>query len=302
VGIAAQVKLLPMLYFFSFLGLLLYLQPSLREVAAAFVVCGMITYAVLVILWVVVPKSWYSGNYALGTSPLFTIDSRGARIRMSMYFGIIVLFYCYRCFLRSRRLVWLLGAAVGFLITFGIVKTRAMIVGIAGVLIIDSFVAARPVMRLGLMVIGPLALVGLFSFDYLGSMFSTSASSGFDVRWITVTKALGFLGLDPIRWTFGVGTISPISSDSLFAYFSHAFFLSDITWLGILFEYGIIGTILLLMYEIRGLLFFNTLRKYVDSDFLGSLFDYILYILILAIFAYTWYCLQAQDPAESEAD
>ncbi|MDR3517274.1 MAG: hypothetical protein P4M00_15805 [Azospirillaceae bacterium] len=313
-GVAAQVKLLPMLYFFSFLALLLYLRPTLRELATGYIVCGLLTYGALIILWALVPQSWYSGNYAFGSSPLFSFDNRGNRIRMPMYFGMITLFYGYRRFLRSRQVVWLLAAALGFVLTLFVVKTRAMMVGVAGMLVITTWGSASAVQRLVLLVLAPIGLAGLFSFGYLSTLFQTDATSGFDVRWTTVTKALDFLGTDWIRWLFGVGTISPINSDNLFAYFDHMFFLADITWLGILFEFGIIGTILILLYQIRGLFFYRRLEYLVDSDFLASLRDYILYTLlisglypptltpgeiavILAIFAYTYQRLQTDGPA-----
>lgn len=314
-GVTAQVKLLPLLYFFSFLGLVLHLRPTLRELMTCFLVWGVVTYLALVLMWALVPQSWYSGVYAFGSSPLFSIDNRGNRIRMPMYFGMIALFYCYRRFLDDRRLRWLAGALVGFALTLWVVKTRAMIVGIAGVVVINSFLAVGPLMRLALMLAAPLALGGLFSFGYLATMFSTDSSTGFDVRWRTATKAVEFLGVDPIRWLFGVGTISPTSSDSLFSYFDHFFFLADITWLGVLFEFGLIGAGLILFYELRGLLFFFKLKRRLVSPFLGGLNDYLVYVLlisnlypptltpgetavILAIFVYVWHSLtnEAEQP------
>jgi len=315
-GLTAQVKLLPMLYFFSFLGLLVKLRPTLEELERAFLVCGAATLVLLVILRVVVPHSWYSSQYAFGSSPLFSLDNRGERIRMPMYFAIIATLFWYRRFLATGRWPLLLAAASGFLLTLTVVKTRAMVVGMAGVFVINALVFASPRRRLLLLLLAPLGLIGLFSFGYLGTMFSTDSSSGFDVRWKTIVKAVSFLGVDPVRWTFGVGTISPVSSDSLFAYFDHFFFLADITWLGILFEYGLIGALLVILYELRGLLFYRRLSAYYASPFLGSLFDYIVYVLlisnlypptlspgetavILAIFAYVWHC-HLEDEAEAQ--
>ncbi|PKU24431.1 hypothetical protein [Telmatospirillum siberiense] len=311
-GVTAQVKLLPLLNFFSFLGLLIYLRPSLRELTVAFVIWGVVTYVALILLWALVPQAWYSAVYAFGSSPLFSIDSRGNRIRMPMYFGMITLFYCYRRFLDDHRLRWLAGAFVGFALTLWVVKTRAMVVGIAGVVVINSFLAVGPLKRLVLMLAAPLALAGLFSFGYLSSMFSTDSSTGFDVRWETASKAVNFLGVDPVRWLFGVGTISPTSSDSLFSFFNHFFFLADITWLGILFEYGLIGAGLILLYEVRGVLFFHRLKQRVDSHFLGGLYDYVVYVIlisnlypptltpgetaiILSIFVYVWHRLETEE-------
>ena len=317
-GLTAQVKLLPMLYFFSFLGLLLLLQPTLRELTAAFLIYGLITFMSLVILWAIIPQSWYEEHYVTGGSPLFTVDNRGNRIRMPMYFGIIAIFYYYRRFLRQPSFGTLAAALIGVFLTMGVVKTRAMLVGIAGVLILNGFFTTRGFLRYAVSGAALAGAAGMFSFGYLRTVFRTDPASGFDVRWQTVLKATAFLGFDPTRWLLGVGTISPTSKDSLSAFFDHFFFLADITWLGIVFEFGLVGALLFLVYELRGMLFYHrALKPHIDSHFLGSLQDYLLYVLlisnlypptltpgetavILAIYAYVWQWLQRYESERLE--
>jgi hypothetical protein len=304
-SITAQVKLLPILYFFSFLALLLTLKPTLGELERGFVVLGVVILAVLIVLWAVVPSDWYQESYVIGQSPFFSSDNRGHRIRMSMYFPLILLFFCFRRAWFERHAGYLLGVAIAFAVTLLIVKTRAMVIGIMGVLIINAFVWSRPLARLGLLLCAPLALAAMFSAGYLATVFSTDASTGFDTRRVTILLATKFLGSDPMRWLFGVGTISSTSKDNLIDYFHHFFFLADITWLGIVFEYGVLGALIILCFQLRGIVFYRRLRARVEDDFLGSLYDYLVYILlisafypptltpgetavILAIFAYVW--------------
>lgn len=319
-GITAQVKLLPMLYLFSFLGLLLLLKPTLREVSSSFLLLGLFTFIILVLIWLLVPQSWYWNDYPLGASPLLTHDNRGNRVRMPMFFGMITIFYYYRRFLRSPSLGPLLATALGIAITMGIVKTRAMLVGIAGVVVLNGFFITRGWLRYAVSGAALAGVVVSFSFGYLSSIFRTDPSSGFNVRWETILKATAFLGTSPTRWILGVGTISPTNKDSLSAFFDHAFFLADITWLGIVFEFGIVGALLFVFYELRGIIFFRrSLRPRIDSLFLGALQDYLIYILlisnlyppdltpgetavILAIFIYVWQWLEEQDEIETEPE
>ncbi|MBX7199012.1 MAG: hypothetical protein K1X51_06505 [Rhodospirillaceae bacterium] len=318
-GLAAEVKLLPMLYFFSFLGLLLLLRPTLRELTTGFLLCALLTFASLVIFWAVIPQSWYVEHYPAGGGPLFSADNRGNRIRMPMFFGTIGIFYYYRRFLRAPHLGSLLAVVVGITLTMVLVKARSQMFGVIAVVVFTSFFATRGALRYVISGGAVAAAVGLFSFGYLGSMFDTGAGTGFDLRWETVVKASSFLGISPTRWLFGVGTISPTSTDSLSAYFDHFFFLADITWLGVVFEFGLIGALLFVFYELRGLLFYQrALRPRIESDFLGSLKDYLLYVLvisnlypptltpgetavILAIFAYVWLWLQQSGAEWREA-
>jgi hypothetical protein len=307
-GLGAQVKLLPMLYFYTFLVLLLHFRPSLRELCAAFVAYGILTYVMAVLFWALVPNDWYEGIYVAGTSPIFGEDDRGHRIRMPMFFGLVAFFYFYRRFLREPRAHWLFGIISGFVVATALVKTRSTIVGMAGIAIINGFVAAGPLVRISMLFMAPVGLIGLFSIDYFSAVFNNPETNGLDIRIGTIQKATDFLGSNPLSWLFGVGTISPNSSDTLLSFFDHFFFLADITWLGVIFEYGIIGAIILLLFELRGLLFYHQKLGFLDNDFLHSLRDYVLYELLISqlyplilspgesaiifsIFAYTWWSL-----------
>jgi hypothetical protein len=304
-SITAQVKLLPILYFFSFLAVLFTLKPTLAEIENSFLTFGIIVVVALILMWALVPNSWYATKYVVGQADFFSADDRGHRIRMSMYFPMVLLFFCYRRAFFERSFRYLVAFLVVFAVALFIVKARSGIIATAAVILINAFRWSRPSARLGLMVCAPFALVGMFSTGYLATAFSTDASSGFDTRRITIQLASQFLGNDPIRWIFGVGTISPTSSQSLMSYFHHFFFLADITWLGIIFEYGLIGAFIIVLFQVRGLVLYRRLQTKVEDDFLGALCDYLIYILcisffypptlvpgetavILAIFVYVW--------------
>lgn len=318
-GIAAQVKLLPLLYFFSFLALLLLLRPTLAELERSFVMAGALVIVALVFLWLVVPSDWYKQSYVIGQAPFFTTDNRGHRIRMSMFFPLILLFLCYRRAFIERNLGYLTGAVIAFAVTLLIVKTRAMVIGMTGVLVINTIFWVRPLVRVVVLLCAPFVLIAMFSTGYLATAFSTNASTGFDTRLVSIELATRFLGSEPLRWLFGVGTISSTSRDNLINYFHHFFFLADITWLGIVFEYGLIGAFIVLLFQLRGLFFYRRLRRKVDDDFLGALFDYLVYILlisffypptltpgetavILAIFVFVWRTGELDDHADFRSD
>lgn len=180
-----------------------------------------------------------------------------------------------------------------------------MIIGIIAMLLLNGFLAAGPWLRILILMLGPVGLAGLFSINYLGSLFGSTGANGLDIRVETIKGATEFLGDDPLRWLLGVGTISPASSDSLQSYFNHFFFLGDITWIGIIFEFGLVGAALILLLQLRGLAFYHRNLARLDSDFLLSLRDYVLFevvisnlypltlspgesMMICAIFVYVW--------------
>jgi hypothetical protein len=280
IGLTAQVKLLPILFFFSFLALLRWWRPTMDEVTATFLVAGVITIVVLIALCVLAPQSWYIAPYDPDTAPMLTTDNRGNRIRMPMYFALIGIFYCYRRALAGDGWRWMVPAATGFALAVLVVRQRTTVIGLAGVAAINSFLLASGRVRLVLTALLPVALAALFSIPYLATVFDTSSTSGFDTRWITTVKAVDFLGLNPLAWLFGVGTISPLDRTGLMQYFNHFFFLADIAWLGVVFEFGVVGALLILAIPIRGLWLVRTARAGGDTPFLGALGDYLVFAII----------------------
>lgn len=280
IGLTAQVKLLPILFFFSFLALLRWWRPTIEEVAATFLVAAGLTVLVLIALWALAPQSWYIAPYDAETAPMLTTDNRGNRIRMPMFFALIGIFYCFRRLLAGEGWRWLVPAASGFALAVLIVRQRTTVIGVAAIGAINSVLLASPGVRLMLAALLPIAFAALFSIPYLTTVFDTSHASGFDTRWVTTVKAVDFLGLNPLAWLFGVGTISPLDRTGLMQYFNHFFFLADIAWLGVVFEFGVIGALLILAIPLRGMWLVRTARAHGDTPFLGALQDYLLFAVL----------------------
>ena len=281
-GLTAQVKLLPMLYCLSFLGVLLLARPSVGELQSAFAWCAGLTFLTLVLLWAFAPQSWYAGNYEIGDAPLLSVDDRGNRIRMPMYFGMIGLFWIYRRLLQQRRSRDALLFVLAIAVLVGIVKTRAVVLATGAVLVCISFIASSPrgrVIAAAAALIGALALMQI---PYLSSAFDTSSASGFDVRATTIAKATAFLGDSPGRWLFGVGTISSLDPDGMVRYFNHFFFLADISWLGVVFEFGLVGAAIIALLMVSTLVFAARVRRRIDAPFLAGLQDYVLFTLLIS--------------------
>ncbi|MEG9433317.1 hypothetical protein [Terriglobus sp. ADX1] len=281
-GLTAQVKLLPILYFFSFTGLLRLLKPTSSEIAKGFLYWGLLLFAVLVLLWILVPQSVYEVLHKAGDAPMFSHDSRGNRIRMPYLFGTIGIFYCFRRYFAEKNVKWLLATIVGFVSVIGLIRMRAAVLGLSLVFAINMLRFSKPKTRIVVLALLPFAGAALLSVPYVASTFNTGTQAGFDLRNGTIERAIAFLGNNPLRWAIGVGTITPLDTTGLIRYFNHSFFLADITWLGIVFEYGLIGAVLLLMIPVRGLWESRHVRASRQGAFLGSLQDYLIYSLLIS--------------------
>jgi hypothetical protein len=282
VALTSQVKLLAILYFFSFLAFLRLVAPTQRELVAAFVLCAAVTFVLLLAIWALAPQSAYAEHYVAGDSPLLAVDARGNRIRLPMYFGLLGILYAWRRFLAHWKPGWFLVWAAGFGMVFALVRMRTYILGLALTAAITLFGAATPRMRMWLVAAIPFALVALFQVPFMASIFSTDKAFAFDVRYISTMKAIGFLGTDPLRWIFGVGSISPMDPAGMMTYFNHFFFLADITWMGILFEFGLVGALLIAAIPLRGVLIFRDLRGASDDPMIAAWHDYLVYSLLIS--------------------
>jgi len=279
-GLTAQVKLLPMLYALSFLGLLLLVRPTSKELLRAFGLCGVLTFATLFLLWALAPQSWYVTSIEYGDAPLLSADDRGNRIRMPMFFAMFVLFALYRRLLAEPewRTAVLVGVALAIVI--GIVRTRAVVLASMATLAIVTLMAAPPRWRVGAIAATVVGALLLLQVPYVQSAFDTSSASGFNVREVTAAKAIAFLGQDPLRWLFGVGTITSLSTGGLATFFNHYFFLADISWLGIVFEFGLVGAAIMVFLLVRTWLFARSVRRTIDSPAVAGMQDYVLFTLI----------------------
>lgn len=281
-ALTAQVKLLPVLYFFSFLALLRWWDPTPQELERAVLALAIISYIILLLIWALAPQAAYSAHYKAGDAHLLESDERGNRIREPFYFGMLGVLWAFRRFTQKWQLRWLALWGLGFFLIFSLVKMRTYILGMALIAAITLFREASSRSRWVLVMLMPFAGIAFLQLPLVASIFSTSKAFAFDVRYVSTMKAIAFLGTSPTRWFFGVGTLSPIDPASMMTYFNHFFFLADITWMGVIFEYGLLGALLIMAIPVRGLWMFHRLRRVENNAFNGALQDYLLYSIVIS--------------------
>jgi hypothetical protein len=281
-ALPAQVKLLPILYFFSFLALLRWADPAPAELERTVVVLALASFAILVVIWALAPQAAYVAHYDAGDAPLLASDARGNRIRLPMFYGMIGLLYAFRRFTQTWNWRWLAVWAAGFGLMYGLVRMRTYILGMAVMAGFTLFRQASPKARFGLIALIPFALLALFQTPMMASIFSTDKAYAFDVRYISTMKAIAFLGTDPMRWIFGAGTLSPVDPSAMMTYFNHFFFLADITWMGVIFEFGLVGAVLIMALPLRAIWMMQRLRAQEDTPLNGALQDYLLYCVLVS--------------------
>ncbi len=288
-AMTTTVKAWPFTYYFALSGVLALLALPAAKVQRVFLGFGVLTFILFVVIWVLAPDSWYATRPEDGK--LLQYDSeRGNRVYLSTIFGMVLVFYLGRSFIAERKwshLFYMLGA---FIIMLVIYKQRlaiasAFVVTVLGMVMTLPDRWRRLVIGGGVLVGLPLGLfalgyIGLFSQDGLDSIIAKIGGS-LSVRQNSSALAAAYLGDSTERWVFGVGATTRFGSFSLSEIFGYQqFFISDLGWLGVLFEYGLIGALLIL-----GVHIWAAVAIYRNGIATGDRFqlvmgDYVIYLIL----------------------
>ncbi|QFR32725.1 hypothetical protein [Ancylobacter sp. TS-1] len=281
-ALITTVKIWPLTYYFGLSAALYWLSPTFARTRAALVTLGAGTFILMLALWLLMPTSSYVNNPELGK--LFMIEEeRGYRIYMPMFFGALFLFYLTRSFMQRPDLLKPLAVLIGFVLLLTIYKQRAAIAAMFIVCGYGVLVSMAP--RLRLLVGGiavatvPVAVAYFMLRDVEG--LADSLGGSLTVRQTSFALGSAFLGEDPWRWLFGVGATTRFGSITLADIFQNSnFYVADLGWFGVVFEYGIVGAALLAGLYV--LSFFVLLRatRGIDDPMMLALSDYILYMLV----------------------
>ncbi|HWL81456.1 MAG TPA: hypothetical protein VNR89_10900 [Roseomonas sp.] len=292
-ALTGVLKILPFTYYFSLGWLLHRLRPEPEDLEWAFTLLGALTLLLLALLWIVVPAgAYWDGSTGAEVSKLFLREAeRGYRITLPMVFGIIFIFLQARAALRRGpllRLLLPLGAVALLVIAF---KQRVVIGGILALLIF--ILAAEGGLRRRLLLAGGLALAGVavlllaagvlpLELDQLGGSLTA--------RQFTTTLALDFLAQNPLRWIFGAGALTRASSISFQEWFAAPnFYLVDIGWLGVVFEYGLVGGGMILAVYLGTLLLGQRTPSAPNGALTPALRDYACFLLLTSpILSVVW--------------
>ncbi len=280
-ALTAIIKIIPIASYFSLFMLLALLRPTAREVQKSITILGAATFILLAVLWETVPQSGYKSEFGLPSIFIGNDDIRGDRIVIPMFFGLLFLFQLARRFFLTRQIRYLIILLVCYWLMSTIYKERIPI--LCSFLVI-MLAYAEGVMRsrfLALLVVGTaglallsigLAIIGL-------DTVSNALGGSLAVRLMSIDIAWDFLRDNPARWFFGSGATGSYAQVPLNKIFGNpAFFLADLGWLGVVFEYGMIGAGLILAIHVTGVVIATRMANPTEPVS-QALADYAFYLL-----------------------
>ncbi|MCW2238769.1 O-antigen ligase family protein [Azospirillum canadense] len=279
-ALATTVKVWPFAYVFSLSALLALLRPTLPQLRGALVVLGAGTFLVMLALWLVMPLGAYATD-PLKSKLLMYDFERGYRIFMPMFFGVLFLLYLTRRFCAYREWWTIPLFLIGLLLMVWIYKQRTVLGGVvlvAGFAMLTSARGWWRILAVGAVLVGAVALAVVYS-GLLADRVEQLLGASLSIRQNSIALALDFLEVTPLRWLLGVGAITRFSTVTLADLLGNQqFYLADIGWIGVVFEYGVIGAVLIAAFYVAA---FRTARKAGrDGDPMAqALADYVLYAL-----------------------
>lgn len=282
---ATTIKVWSLTYVFGLAAVLFWLKPSEELLYKAFLGIGAFTFVSMTLLYLIAPQSLY--EQGIEQTKLFLWDvERGRRIYAPMFFGLSTIFLLNRSFWLQPR-IWKIAALVAcFLVLLLVYKQRTSIAA-AGLCVLLGAVYSLPRGK-GLVTVflGAMAVWAAFILVNLITEDVTAGLGGsLSVRQMEFLAAVNYLSAEPWRWITGVGSITrSVGGTNALAQIvgARVFFLHDLGWLGVIFEYGLIGVVLLLL--VHGYAAYVTGRGITAPTPLPrALFDYVLYILITSL-------------------
>ncbi|MFH1554986.1 MAG: hypothetical protein ABII76_09020 [Pseudomonadota bacterium] len=281
-ALTTTIKIWPVTYYFALSALLVWMAPTGPRLKSAVLTLGYATYGIMLLLWLVAPASWYNSDPSVGKLMLFEAE-RGYRIYMPMFFGMLLVFYLTRSFMQRPHVLKVAAVGIAVLLMFIIFKQRASI-GSALVVIGFGVVASAPrqlrrLMIGGLCLLVPLA-VAVLVMKANGNV-AESLGGSLSVRQNSFALATQFLGTDVWHWLVGVGATTRFSTITLAEIFGNAqFFIADLGWVGVVFEYGAVGALLIVILYLWGYVAVSKAARRSGEPFAQALADYILFLLV----------------------
>jgi len=248
IGLTAQTKLLPIFFYWCFLYLLYKFQPTEREVSRATSFLGWTALLVYYYFNLFVDPSSFNvqqssvASYMRGLGFLFQFPLE------IIYLTVFI--YIHRYIHHKRLLTLFLTAPfLIFLAFYG--NQRQQLIAFSTVIFFEliNVSTKNAFLRLTqILLIASTFFVAIFGIAYISNPEKLYSLS---VRSNTALQILDFFERNPISLFFGAGNLSPLNKILMRDIFSKSFYSADVGWLGLLFEFGLVGCILLVTLYIR---------------------------------------------------
>ena len=281
-AVAASVKVWPLIAALAGLAALALLKPTDRDLLWAIGLLAALTFAFLLAAWFLAPAPAF--EQGIEHTKVFLADpERGRRINAPSMFAVLGLFLLNRS-LWSRPAVWkAVLILAGLVVLILIYKQRAQIAGTIVGLSLGAVLSLGRWRMPAFAVLTAAALTCVVpAWLWLQGPIVESLGGSLSMRQQEASAAIAFLNEQPWRWITGVGSTTRVGEVSLGDIVGMPFFfLSDLGWLGVVFEYGLVGAGLMMALHLTAVrLCWGAAAS--GSPLVQAVFDYSLFLIVVS--------------------
>lgn len=246
-GFLAQIKLLNVVSFFLILYFFMYSGLSERRLEVCIFFLGFISLVFYCSLYILVPKSY------MDIFDAFTAysSSKGERW-MVPYHHVLFAYYLVLArwlvlrkagFRQSVFDLFFVGLFFGYMVVF--FQQKMLLAAILAVTILSFLFFCSFLNRVVIVFLGGVFALFLFylKFDSFVDLFNFRVDSlGIRARTISTIYS-AYIGANVFDLLFGYGGLSSLGYKTLQDFYGVNFWLSDVGYVGIFFEYGLLGVV-----------------------------------------------------------
>ena len=244
IGATAQVKLLSYFIFFLTLFYLNKTNISLNKLLNTFKVLAFLSITIYLTVFLAIDPQiyWSPESFLVKYSA-----AKGYYFSFPMTFIIIILFLYNRAYINTRKMKDLFVLLFILFVTLLIYKQRMamsfILLSIILVWVFSLSVKHRLLTLLGLM---PIFIFLFFYFVLVGDGYFSLNNPSFIIRFSTISTIVSLINENPLIILFGSGNLSPLNNITYNDLYGVNFWISDVGLIGLIFEFGIFGYIMML--------------------------------------------------------
>lgn len=279
-GIISQVKLTGIFYYFFMFAILRGFKVTLKELEVTFICLGLI----FLFIYIGANLTLNPQKYYTKASSIVMHDSKGYRFRFPDVFVSIFTFYSFRRLITEGKfsMFILFMLSIAYVILFS--HERAYTASVCGVICFTTFYRSNIAVKAAFIAMGIVVLVWLATggLDWIAENVDTAS---LDTRLVTTSVTYNFLSQQFAHFLFGGGNINELWLNGFARLYGENFFLSDIGWIGICYEFGFIGTLICLSLYVLLFVELNKALRPKRTLLIMSLRDYVFMRFVLSTFA-----------------
>lgn len=278
-GLMGQAKLTGIFYYFAIMVFLSALRIDIKKMTNSILILGAISITVFFVL-----SFLLKNNFILGESTLFVKHSQVKgfyfKFPLKIFVELSLYFYLISAILDKKKRIQNIcfSLIILFILSFYFKQRLSMFYTYIGCFLILFKYSSRKIKIFIIFLFVSMVVFYSLMFFSEHSYFSYKSNT-MGVRFNTLSIIFNEIGNNPMRILFGYGNLSYSWTTTWHTLFGKTFFISDVGLIGIIFEFGIIGTLIIYL----TMLYFWKISNFTNKKSPIMLQAINIYILVLLV-------------------